>query len=184
MRYSILLVGGLWLFASLVALGQQVSIEELERQLEAKEAEQAAAQRRAATERQRAAQLAVNGGFEDAGSGLIRDTTTGLRWTQTDNGSKVNWGEANTYCQSKGMRLPTIDELAAIRRRAGAGSTPCGAHVCSVSSMFRLTNTFYWSGTMDGSKGAWGLHLPHGARISKSLDYSFADSRVLCVDRS
>jgi hypothetical protein len=191
MRLSLLTLAlALAILPSLAPAQQRVSIEELERQLEAKEAEQAAAQRRAAearrrqqeaaeaerrqqeaaeaerrqqeaaeAERRRQEQLEINGGFEEAGNGLLRDTRTGLLWTQSDNGSSVNWHQASAFCQSKGMRLPSIDELAAIYNRPGAGTTSCDGGTCKVSPLFRLTGWWYWSGTLEASSGAWYFNL-------------------------
>ena len=48
------------------------------------------------------------------------DPATGLMWTRKDNGTDVNWEQANSYCSKlqlaglKDWRLPTIDELQGI----------------------------------------------------------------------
>jgi Protein of unknown function (DUF1566) len=44
------------------------------------------------------------------------DQTTKLAWLEKDNGTDVNWHEADNFCQSKygGWRLPNIDELKAL----------------------------------------------------------------------
>ncbi|GIX38064.1 MAG: hypothetical protein KatS3mg127_1303 [Silanimonas sp.] len=127
--------------------------------------------------------LIVNGGFEEAGQGLLRDTRTGLLWTQSDNGSEVNWYQARDFCQSKGMRLPSIDELAAIYNRAGAGTTFCGGYTCQVSPLFRLTGTTPWSGTLQGPTGAFYFFLNDGNRGSPHLDLALSHTRALCVGR-
>ena len=84
-------MGLVWvaLLSPAVLSAQQVNLEELERQLKAKEAEQAEHERRAADAWRRQQEAAteaerlraVNGDFEEAGNGLLRDTQTGLLWT-------------------------------------------------------------------------------------------------------
>lgn len=82
---------------------------------------------------QRRLALVPDAGFEDLGNGRLRDTQTGVVWTQSDNGRDINWWEANDFCQGKGQRLPTMEELAAIHNRPGADTTYCGRAVCKVS---------------------------------------------------
>lgn len=127
--------------------------------------------------------LIVNGGFEEAGRGLLRDTRTNLLWTQADNGSQVNWHQASDFCQSKGMRLPSINELAAIYNRRGAGTTFCGGFTCRVSPMFRLTGSIPWSGTLQGPNGAFYFFLTDGLRRAPPLNWSLEQTRALCVVR-
>jgi hypothetical protein len=48
------------------------------------------------------------------------DPDTGLMWTKSDNGSDMNWYQANAYCSNLRLggfsdwRLPTINELQAV----------------------------------------------------------------------
>lgn len=147
------------------------------------EAVQQAEAARLAEEKRQAEAAARNGGFVDNGNGTLRDTQTGLIWTQSDNGSDINWNNANSYCQSKGMRLPSIEELAAIYNRAGAGTTSCSQWTCKASPLFRLTGPAFWSGTKQGSSEAWYFFLINGLRFTYSLDASF-NHRALCVGRS
>jgi serine/threonine-protein kinase len=41
-----------------------------------------------------------NLGFVDLGSGVLKDTKTGLEWMQSDNRSNINGNDAKTYCES------------------------------------------------------------------------------------
>ena len=131
----------------------------------------------------RKAAAGTNAGFEDVGNGRLRDSQTGLTWTQSDNGSDIDWNGANSYCQGKGMRLPSIDELAAIYGRAGGGTAGCGGHTCKVSPLFRLTSFWFWSGTMEGSSRAFTLYLYDGSRYTDPLGNA-GNLRALCVGRS
>ena len=140
---------------------------------------------RLADERRRADEATARaGGFEDLGNGSLRDTRTGLVWTQSDNGRNIDWNGASAHCQTKGMRLPTIDELQAIYERPGAGTTSCGQWTCKVSPLFRLTSFWFWSGTKEGSSRAFDISLAADLwNASSPLDYS-NDLRALCVWRS
>ncbi|HUE73604.1 MAG TPA: protein kinase [Pirellulaceae bacterium] len=126
----------------------------------------------------------ANGGFVDLGNGRLRDTRTGLVWTQSDNGRDIDWNAADAYCRGKGMRLPSLDELAAIHDRPGAGRADCGRGLtCKISPLFRLTSIWFLSGTKEGSDGAWLIHLVNGYRSATRLGNA-TSYRALCVGRS
>jgi tRNA A-37 threonylcarbamoyl transferase component Bud32 len=121
-----------------------------------------------------------DGGFVEHGPGTLRDTLTGLVWAQSDNGRNINWTDASAYCQGKGMRLPGIEELAAIHDRPGAGVKPCGDLNCKVSTLFDLTSWWFWSATLDDDSRAWLIDLSNGNRTRYTLDFS-PYNRALCV---
>ncbi len=125
---------------------------------------------------------ASHAGFIDQYNGFLLDTRTGLEWTQSDNGSNINWNDANRYCQGKGMRLPSIDELEGIYDRPGSGTTQCGSWTCKVSPLFRLTTPWPWSAMQKGSSEAWRLALSKGTRLSDHVLTPNGD-RALCVRR-
>ena len=123
---------------------------------------------------------ALNGGFRDNGDGTLTDSETGLVWRRKDNGSDIDWTNANAWCERWGMRLPNIEELAGIYERGSL--TSCGRYTCKVSPLFELTTPFFWSSTQSGSSEAWGLSLGDGLRALRPLSSrgpSFR--RALCV---
>jgi len=123
--------------------------------------------------------------FESAGDGVLKDTQTGLHWTQSDNDSDVNWRQAGAWCRKrgKGWVLPSVDELAGIYDGSSNVSTQCGGITCKVSSQFRLTSWWFWSSTPgSGSGAAWLVGLYDGER--GSVGVSSAYRRALCVRRS
>ena len=79
------------------------------------------------------------------GNGTITDTKTGLMWASKDNGSKINWLDARSYCQNfKGggytdWRMPTLKELSRLydeNRPRYHRTTP----------MITLSNQYIWAG--------------------------------------
>jgi serine/threonine-protein kinase len=121
--------------------------------------------------------------FADLGGGVMKDTRSGLEWTQRDNGSDINWNDATRYCASKknGWRLPNLDELAALYDTNDPSSTPCGtSYACKTSSLFHLTKRLLWSGTTDDSAHAWLVDLYNGAQTRTRLEDA-TDDRALCV---
>lgn len=59
-------------------------------------------------------------GIKDSGTGLVRDTKTGLTWARFRSEHGKDQAAASAYCSRKRMRLPTMDEAASI-----AGSSRC-----------------------------------------------------------
>jgi len=107
------------------------------------------------------------------------DESTRLMWTRQDNGSDINWTEAVSYCRNLRLgdysdwRLPEIGELAGIYDASQAGRIKGG---------IRLTSTWVWSGTRNGSGEAWRLYFDGGYRYSGLLSVSDL-KRALCVRR-
>jgi Protein of unknown function (DUF1566) len=91
------------------------------------------------------------------------DPATNLTWTKNDNGSSVDWSQANTYCASlqldgqSGWRLPTIDELQGIYDPGANG--PFG----KVNSNLSLTSDCEWSST-EGTGAGEGWLFVYSAR--------------------
>jgi hypothetical protein len=65
-----------------------------------------------------AGESARDGRFIAYDNGTVSDTRTGLMWAAKDNGSKINWANAKSYCENyrgggyTDWRMPTQDELA------------------------------------------------------------------------
>jgi len=118
--------------------------------------------------------------FEDLGNGRLRDSQTGLIWTRVDNGRDINWNAAKSYCEAKGERLPSFDELANIGKRVGSETTICGIHRCKVSPKFRLTGAYIWSGTKIDSTQARFIDFRDGASDTGSVGIAYFN-RALCV---
>lgn len=141
------------------------------------------AQQRAAAES--AARDPGNLGFFDLGGGILKDTKTGLEWTQSDNGSNIDWNGARNYCASRGgsWRLPSVDELLGIYDKTKSVSTTCGAgQTCYVSRLFRFTEWWFWSGGANGSSQAFSVNFRDGERGPTTVGYSYGH-RALCVRR-
>lgn len=169
------------------------TIEDAERDLKAAKAEQARRDAAARVERERRQAAAIANAakvdprhpnrFVQSDDGMLRDTQTAIYWSQSDNGSDIDWTGARQYCASRGWKLPSVEELAALYD-TGTG-TPCGRHTCDLSPLFRLSSPYghYWSDTANGPAEAWYVYLYLGER--NSYDITFAGSlRALCVRRS
>ena len=129
-------------------------------------------------------------GYQDrwtaSGVDALKDASTGLKWTQDDNGGDIAWKDAGQYCEklslggATGWRLPSTDELKAIYDANGAAKTPCRVGKCAVSNQFRLSSYLYWSKDANGDAEGWSVSLGGGQRASYPKGYSL-DARALCV---
>jgi hypothetical protein len=149
-----------------------------------REAEQAREREREAERaREREAEKQRNPIVDESG-GVLRDTRTGLLWSQSDNGSDISWDDASRYCSGKGgrYRLPTSSELQGIYGTGGGEKTQCGSHRCDVSPRFRLTSFWLWSSEKNGSSQAWFVNLGNGRRVSIVAGFAY-NNRALCVQR-
>ena len=119
-------------------------------------------------------------------------SATGLMWAKSDNGSDVNWSQANAYCANlqlggySGWRLATIDELQGIYDTSvDIPGQCCNATAVSwhVKGNLHLSGS-HWSSSQGNASGEeWVFIFLTGRRISGLLGNSqFA--RALCVRRS
>jgi hypothetical protein len=112
-----------------------------------------------------------------------KDDATGLLWAVKDNGSDVNWNQANNYCRNLGTeghrdwRLPTLKELQTVYDK-------------KQSKMFRakgpieLTSETMWA-EATGSGEAWSLNfLNGGTSLLPTMGGCSAKGRALCVRKS
>lgn len=125
--------------------------------------------------------------FEDLGGGVLRDSRTGLEWTERDNGSDIGWNGASAYCSASTLggktdwRTATIDELAALYGE-DLPQQSCGRFTCRIYPEFELTGAAVWSSTKNRSAEDHLLfRFNHGDRF---LFTGFTIGRVLCVRRS
>lgn len=146
------------------------------------------AQQRAAAEI--AARDPGNAGFVDLGGGILKDTKTGLEWTQNDNGSDIDWNGARRYCSARGgsWRLPSVAELLAIYDADVPTPKVCSqfsgrSFDCKVSKLFNLTGAWFWSGEASDSSLAFYVNLVGGLRNSYPIGYPIHE-RALCVRRN
>jgi hypothetical protein len=111
------------------------------------------------------------------------DPDTGLTWTKADNGSDINWNEANDYCSNLRLggfsdwRLPTLNELRGIYDE----SVDTGGWHFHVKGNLKLSSVWQWSSDKD-SAGVWGLYFNTGTQYPARSDYT-NNARALCVRR-
>ena len=112
----------------------------------------------------------------------MRDSRTGLVWTKSDNGSDINWEQADSYCTNLGMKLPTIAQIQALVVRDPAMHSACGDRTCKVSTQFRLTGSRFWSDNIQ--RAEWILANSVNLESGRSTEF-FANlptgMRALCV---
>jgi hypothetical protein len=123
--------------------------------------------------------------------GAWTDPDTSLTWTKQENGSDVNWYQANAYCSNlrqggySDWRLPTIDELQAIYDPSVdiPGQDSDGEAVTwHVKGNVKLLNGAEWSSTQFTDGAAWFFYFGNRTR----RHYNPLDShieRALCVRR-
>jgi beta-galactosidase len=106
-----------------------------------------------------------SGRDEDDGSGLVKDTRTGLTWTRQDHrGHPAGQSGAQSYCESLGMRLPTKDEAKGI---AGDNRDAC-------AFPFKWGT---WTSTAGRAGRAWVVGT-HGTSFEVEVDHK---NVTLCV---
>ncbi len=105
------------------------------------------------------------GGDTDDGSGLVRDTRTGLTWMRKPySGSGLTQEVSAGYCRSKGMRLPTKDEALGI---AAGNREPCAFP----------RGWWTWTSNPAGSGRAWVVDF-HGNTFEFGVGRNYD---VVCV---
>lgn len=81
---------------------------------------------------------------------------------------RLNFDEAQQFCQDAGGRCPTIDELTGIFLNKDKINA-----ALSAANLPELKESWYWSSTEYSSNGAWALTMNLGRRgnDSKSTNY-------------
>jgi hypothetical protein len=123
--------------------------------------------------------------MSDGGGGILRHCKTRLEWTQSDNGSDIDWDGAMSYCAGKGggWRLGTADELMSLFDSTYQLHTACAPFVCQASPKFRFTSGYFWSSDRQGASEAWFVVLAVGSRGALPSKGSY-NYRALCVRSS
>jgi Tetratricopeptide repeat/Protein of unknown function (DUF1566) len=120
------------------------------------------------------------------GDAVVRDTTTGLEWTQSDNGSDASWHSARDYCAAKpgGWSLPTAVELSMLIDRTETLWTDCGTESvkCRLPQSFSLTSSAFWSIDANERTGAV-IALTNGGLLGMAPVDNGTSKRALCVRR-
>lgn len=79
---------------------------------------------------------------------------------------RLNFDEAQQFCQSAGGRCPTIDELTGIFLNKDKINAALKA-----ANLPALKESYYWSSTEYGSGHAWGLRMSDGYRYVFNKKY-------------
>ena len=114
--------------------------------------------------------------------GTVLDTRTNLMWAAKDNGSRINWADAKSYCENyrggdyTDWRMPTKDELKFLYDKSLINNST----YCYLTTLITLTDCFQWA-SEKGAFDAAGFNFNRG-----DFDYSDRDgsgnlSRVLPV---
>lgn len=89
---------------------------------------------------------------------------------------RLNFDEAQQFCQSAGGRCPTIDELTGIYLNKDKINASLKA-----AGLPELKESWYWSSTEYNSNYAWVLSMGNGYRYYNSKDYDFYVRPVLAL---
>ena len=83
---------------------------------------------------------------------------------------RLNFDEAQQFCQAEGGRCPTIDELTGIFLNKNKINAALKA-----ANLPELKESCYWSSTEVSSNYAWGLWMDDGTRydVSKGNNYRY-----------
>jgi hypothetical protein len=120
------------------------------------------------------------------------DPATGLTWTTHDNGSDVNWNQANAYCSNLRLggysdwRIPTSDELQGIYDPSVdvPGQNPDGEMVTMhVKGNMKLSGDGHWSSILNDAGRAWWFAFDNGRLYTAPIYTSGKGWRALCVRR-
>ena len=117
--------------------------------------------------------------YDIQSSGLIKDTSTGLKWQREDDSNQYNFEAAKSYCEDltigseDNLRLPEINDLITL---VNFENSP------TIDSHFfeNIKNDFYWSSTEHSTfNSASGIDFGSGTTLSKSEN---ENAYVLCVN--
>jgi len=118
--------------------------------------------------------------FVNNHNGTITDNQTGLMWAAQDNGSPINWMDAQSYCNAYRVgghadwRMPTLDELAGLYEPQEKNRR--GYHL---SKEIETTAASCWARETDGDRAAR-FNFTYGTAYWLRQPYS-GPTRVLPV---
>jgi len=151
----------------------------------AEEADTAQARARVASEAANRRPV-VEGKEIDRGGGVLEQVSSGLLWTQRDNGADISWDSARRYCEKLslsggGWRLPGSRDLVNLFQDAvGTKAVACGVGFCGVPTGFSFTSFQLWAAEADGSGKGRFMNFEQGLPGSAPSGYSY-HSRALCI---
>ena len=96
---------------------------------------------------------ARDGRFIAYDDGTVWDSQSNLLWASRDNGSNINWSDAESYCKTydgggyQQWRLPTKDELMTLYDRSIFGNN--GYHL---TKLITLSGSYPWTSDVQGSQ--------------------------------
>lgn len=89
---------------------------------------------------------------------------------------RLNFDEAQQFCQSAGGRCPTIDELTGIFLNKDKINAALKA-----ANLPALKESYYWSSTEVSDYGAWYLWMDDGLRTNLNKNYNLYVRPVLAL---
>jgi hypothetical protein len=151
----------------------------------AEEADTAQARARVASEAASRRPL-VEGKEIDRGGGVLEQVSSGLLWTQRDNGADITREGARHYCEQLptsggGWRLPSSRDLQNLFLDAvGTKAVPCGEYSCGVPSGFSFSTYGFWAGDVNssGKEPFQDFQSGYGGEAPAGFSYHI---RALCV---
>jgi len=112
-----------------------------------------------------------DGNFIAYDNGTVLDTRTNLMWAARDNGSKINWQSAKSYCEHyrgggyKDWRMPTQDELLVLYvPQSYHDSTRSDVYINASGKLIDITNYILWASETHGSNAA-GFSFYNGSKL-------------------
>jgi hypothetical protein len=129
-----------------------------------------------------AEEYSADGRFVDMGNGIVKDTKSGLMWTQKDSfvdlGHSINWNDAKNYVSTLSIggyndwRLPTILELKAIYEPKKTNKDLYGGRL-KLDPIFAESGTYnYWSSETEGDCCARALTFDFGYVNKQHREFS------------
>ena len=128
----------------------------------------------------------VEGKEIDRGGGVLEQVSSGLLWTQHDNGADISRDNARQYCEKLsisggGWRLPSERDLQNLFLDAvGTKTVACGVGFCGVPTGFSFTSFQIWAAEADGPGKGRFVNFEQGMSGTAPSGYSY-HSRALCV---